>query len=256
MPLHELVSNGWMGGRSPLLDDRVGAASAGSAAGRVSRSISAPGLRLQSARRLAGPMWSFDLTVPRAPSPRSRRSRRLATSDPDVELAVMALDTPPTLFVERAGAIVAAVELVSPRNKDRPEARSNYLNRYAGYLFGEFTSCWSMFIPGPPGSRSPTRSPGNSRSRSARATAADGRELPRGRAGRHGRAFPRPLASAAGRRARPCRPSRCRSASTWRWRSTSRRRTCAPRPTHIWVDRHSPGQGRRKNRWGNSRTCS
>jgi hypothetical protein len=56
--------------------------------------------------------------------------------EPDVEVAVMALETPPTLYVERADRIVAAVELVSPRNKDRPEARTNYLNRYAGYLVG------------------------------------------------------------------------------------------------------------------------
>jgi hypothetical protein len=56
--------------------------------------------------------------------------------EPDVEVAVMALETPPTLYVERGGGIVAAVELVSPRNKDRPEARSNYMNRYAGYLVG------------------------------------------------------------------------------------------------------------------------
>jgi len=56
--------------------------------------------------------------------------------EPDVEVAVMALETPPTLYVERSGRIVAAVELVSPRNKDRPEARTNYLNRYAGYLIG------------------------------------------------------------------------------------------------------------------------
>jgi hypothetical protein len=54
--------------------------------------------------------------------------------EPDLELAVMALETLP--YVERAGRMVAAVELVSPLNKDRPEARSNYMNRYAGYLVG------------------------------------------------------------------------------------------------------------------------
>jgi hypothetical protein len=56
--------------------------------------------------------------------------------EPDVEVAVMALETLPTLYVEQSGRIVAAVELVSPRNKDRPEARTNYMNRYAGYLVG------------------------------------------------------------------------------------------------------------------------
>jgi len=32
------------------------------------------------------------------------------------------------------GRLVAAVELVSPRNKDRPIARATYLARYVGYL--------------------------------------------------------------------------------------------------------------------------
>ena len=30
--------------------------------------------------------------------------------------------------------MVAAIELVSPRNKDRPSAREQYTNRYLGYL--------------------------------------------------------------------------------------------------------------------------
>ena len=51
-------------------------------------------------------------------------------------MAVLALETPPTLYVQRDGLLVAVVELVSPRNKDRPEARTNYSNRYAGYLVG------------------------------------------------------------------------------------------------------------------------
>src|SRR4051794_40083887 len=54
--------------------------------------------------------------------------------EPDVELAVAAIDPAPALFVERDGRLVAAVELVSPRNKDRPVARATYLSRYAGYL--------------------------------------------------------------------------------------------------------------------------
>jgi hypothetical protein len=47
---------------------------------------------------------------------------------------VAALDAAPALYVERAGRLVAAVELVSPRNKDRPVARATYLARYVGYL--------------------------------------------------------------------------------------------------------------------------
>src|SRR5690348_672530 len=50
--------------------------------------------------------------------------------EPDVELAVASLDPAPALFVERDNRLVSAVELVSPRNKDRPVARSTYLSRY------------------------------------------------------------------------------------------------------------------------------
>jgi hypothetical protein len=51
-----------------------------------------------------------------------------------MELAVATLDSDPALLVERDGRLVAAVELVSPRNKDRPVSRTTYLSRYLGYL--------------------------------------------------------------------------------------------------------------------------
>jgi hypothetical protein len=54
--------------------------------------------------------------------------------EPDIEVAVAAIDPGTALFVESHGRLVAAVELVSPRNKDRPVARSAYLSRYLGYL--------------------------------------------------------------------------------------------------------------------------
>jgi hypothetical protein len=38
------------------------------------------------------------------------------------------------LLVESRGRLVAALELVSPRNKDRPIARAAYATRYVGYL--------------------------------------------------------------------------------------------------------------------------
>lgn len=53
---------------------------------------------------------------------------------PDEEIAVPSLEQTPALHVERQGLLVAAVELLSPRNKDRPVARTTYLARYAGYL--------------------------------------------------------------------------------------------------------------------------
>jgi hypothetical protein len=54
--------------------------------------------------------------------------------EPDTEVAVAMLHTDAAVFVERAGELVAAVELVSPRNKDRLLARTVYLTRYLGYL--------------------------------------------------------------------------------------------------------------------------
>lgn len=62
------------------------------------------------------------------------RTSQSATLEPDIEIAVPALDPAPALFVEREGRLVSAIELVSPRNKDREVARATYQNRYAGYL--------------------------------------------------------------------------------------------------------------------------
>ena len=56
------------------------------------------------------------------------------SAEPDVEVAVATLDPDPAILVEREGRLVAAVELVSPRNKDRPVSRDTYLSRYIGYL--------------------------------------------------------------------------------------------------------------------------
>jgi hypothetical protein len=57
-----------------------------------------------------------------------------APDEPDEEIAVAAIDPSTARYVERQGRLVAAVELVSPRNKDRPVARSTYTTRYVGYL--------------------------------------------------------------------------------------------------------------------------
>jgi hypothetical protein len=54
--------------------------------------------------------------------------------EPEVEVAVATLDPGTALLVERQGRLVSAVELVSPRNKDRPSAREAYLARHLGYL--------------------------------------------------------------------------------------------------------------------------
>jgi hypothetical protein len=54
--------------------------------------------------------------------------------EPDVEIAVATLQGEPALLIERRGLLIAAVELVSPRNKDRPSAQASYTNAYVGYL--------------------------------------------------------------------------------------------------------------------------
>ncbi len=74
----------------------------------------------------------------RLPSPALRRfrpgPRGKTKCPPDVELAVATLDPNTALWVEKQGRLVAAVELISPRNKDRISARETYLTRYLGYL--------------------------------------------------------------------------------------------------------------------------
>ena len=54
--------------------------------------------------------------------------------EPDEEVAVATLAGDTAVLVERAGRLVAAIELVSPRNKDRPAARAAYAAAYAAFL--------------------------------------------------------------------------------------------------------------------------
>lgn len=55
-------------------------------------------------------------------------------SEPDEEVAVATLAADTAVLVEREGRLVAAIELVSPRNKDRASAQEGYSAAYAGYL--------------------------------------------------------------------------------------------------------------------------
>lgn len=55
--------------------------------------------------------------------------------EPDTEaVAVFELDPQTAVHVDLHGRLIAAVEIVSPRNKDRPDARQRYLGRYLGYV--------------------------------------------------------------------------------------------------------------------------
>jgi hypothetical protein len=90
--------------------------------------VGAPAERLDVGVR----RWSAESTGSEEPAPTP--SGDADQVEPDVEVAVAAIDPGAALFVERHGRLVAAVELVSPRNKDRPVSRATYLSRYLGYL--------------------------------------------------------------------------------------------------------------------------
>src|SRR5262249_5029266 len=57
-----------------------------------------------------------------------------SAEEPDQEVAVATLTEDKAILVERASRLVAAVELVSPRNKIRPSACAAYGSGYLGYL--------------------------------------------------------------------------------------------------------------------------
>ncbi len=71
---------------------------------------------------------------PEAASPRGTETNGPVSEEPDVEVATLALEPPKALYVTYRGRLVAALELSSPRNKDRPSSRAHYLARYLGYL--------------------------------------------------------------------------------------------------------------------------
>jgi hypothetical protein len=54
--------------------------------------------------------------------------------EPDIEIATATLEVEPSIFVELEGRLVAVVEIISPRNKDRRAAKTRYGLRYTAYL--------------------------------------------------------------------------------------------------------------------------
>ena len=71
---------------------------------------------------------------PQEQAPPTDGATAAATPEPDEEIAVATIDPSTAVYVERQGRLTAAVELISPRNKDRPASRATYLARYVGYL--------------------------------------------------------------------------------------------------------------------------
>lgn len=55
--------------------------------------------------------------------------------EPDLEsTATFELDPMRAVHIDLHGVLIAAVEIISPRNKDRPSSRARSLGRYLGYL--------------------------------------------------------------------------------------------------------------------------
>ena len=82
-----------------------------------------------------------DAHVERLPTPESLQledsAAGVATAaafEPDLEVAVADLDVDRSVLVTHSGRVVAAIELISPRNKDRPDERDVTAARYASYL--------------------------------------------------------------------------------------------------------------------------
>ena len=58
-----------------------------------------------------------------------------ATLEPDSESVIsFQIDPMRAVHIDLHGVLIAAVELISPRNKDRPSTRATYASRYSTYL--------------------------------------------------------------------------------------------------------------------------
>ncbi len=75
-----------------------------------------------------------DVAVARDPAPTAAPGPSDFVSEPDDTVAVADLAPQRAVYVQRRGMVVAAIELVSPGNKDRPAARADYLAKFAGYV--------------------------------------------------------------------------------------------------------------------------
>jgi hypothetical protein len=71
---------------------------------------------------------------PAATVPPAATDEAMLTQPDEEAVATFTLDPQRAVHVDYHGQLIAAIELVSPRNKDRPSARTRYLGRYVGYL--------------------------------------------------------------------------------------------------------------------------
>jgi hypothetical protein len=76
-----------------------------------------------------------DVSVRRMEPATEAKSTETAVLEPDLEASVVVrLDPELAVHIDFHGQLIAAIEVVSPRNKDRSGAKETYSNRYLGYL--------------------------------------------------------------------------------------------------------------------------
>ncbi len=69
------------------------------------------------------------------PRPAVEPATATSVIEPDLHANVaFRLDPQRAVHIDYHGQLIAAIELVSPRNKDRADAKETYTNRYLGYL--------------------------------------------------------------------------------------------------------------------------
>lgn len=76
-----------------------------------------------------------DVSVRQWGPPAEAAASDTAVLEPDLETSVsIRLDPHLAVHIDFHGQLIAAIEIVSPRNKDRADAQETYGNRYLGYL--------------------------------------------------------------------------------------------------------------------------
>ena len=138
-----------------------------------------------------------DAGLARAGTDRTRRGARGRHVDPVT-----------ALFVERHGRLVSVVEVISPRNKDRPVSRNSYLARYLSYLMDGVHLVLSTSIDARCRFSFADAIAGELQIAQPPLPAPSSGQLPRRRARGDGRPDAGDLAPAVRRSVSPCRPSR------------------------------------------------
>lgn len=129
MPLHDWGDlRGWSGVHTSWLVEIV----------RAIRPQLPPGFRTYIGTSplvaIDDPPGEPDVAVRRANGNGSAPSDGADPFRPDREVLIATIAPNHVAFVEQAGRLVAAVELVSPVNKDRPSRRAETTGRYLSYL--------------------------------------------------------------------------------------------------------------------------